>query len=336
MRVLLTGGTGFVGSWTALALQQSGHEVRLLVRRPDQVERTFAPHGRVPHDVVVGDVTDEAAVRQAVEGCESVVHAAAVFSFDPRRATEMTRTNAAATERVLGAAVAHGCDPVVHVSSTVSLTRRAPTNPDLELGDVTLPYSASKIASEQVARDLQAEEHPVVSIYPGAVYGPRDPYRGEQAERLWWVARGLFPLWAPGGLHSVDVRETAATIASAVEPGRGPRRYVVPGHHVTGDDVFGAVSEALGRRRPHLVLGERTGRAITRAADAMQVRLPSGWRRYPADLEAFEVLLRNTRFDTGPATADLGVTTRPFGDTVRDTLEWMVDDGRLPPRYRPR
>ena len=59
----------------------------------------------------------------------------------------MRRTNERAAELVLTRAVERGLDPVVHVSSTVALTRRGGSGPDLPLGDVTMPYTASKIAS---------------------------------------------------------------------------------------------------------------------------------------------------------------------------------------------
>ena len=75
------------------------------------------------HDVVVGDVLDEEAVRRALEGCDAWSSAAAVFSLNPRLASELRRTNARAAEVVLTSAVEAGLDPVVHISSTVALTR---------------------------------------------------------------------------------------------------------------------------------------------------------------------------------------------------------------------
>ena len=89
MRVLVTGGTGFVGSHAAAALVRAGHDVRLLARRPEQVPVTFAPHGVETGDVVRGDVLDEQAVAGAVRGCDAVVHAAAVFSLDRRDAAKL-------------------------------------------------------------------------------------------------------------------------------------------------------------------------------------------------------------------------------------------------------
>lgn len=334
-RVFVTGGTGFVGSWIAAALLEAGHGVRLAVRRPEQVAKTFAGRDVVPDDVQVVDLFDSASVRGALEGCDAAVHAAAVFSLDPRRRDETLSTNERATRTVLEAAVAAGCDPVIHISSTVALARRGGTDSSLPLGDLDLPYSKSKIASERVARSLQDQGAPVVSVYPGSVYGPADPYLGEQATRLAWVARGLFPIWPTGGMHAVDVRDTAAVVEACLRPGRGPRRYVVPGHHMTAADLYGAVGGAIGRRRPHVSVPARMVPAVTAPMDALHRVLPRAWR-YPADREGAELVARDTRFDTSPAERELGVHARPLEESVRDTVMWLVDEGRLPAKYRRR
>ena len=88
---------------------------------------------------------------------------------------------------------------------------------------------------------------PVVTIYPGAVYGPHDPYRGEQSERLRWILRGLFPFWPREGQHVVDVRDVAAVITAVLRRGE-PRRYVIPGHHVGGHLLFATLADVTGRR----------------------------------------------------------------------------------------
>ncbi len=332
MKVLVTGGTGFVGSHTAAAIAGAGHDVRLLVRRPDQVPASLDPLGLEVSDVVVGDVLDERAVSRAVEGCAAVVHAAAVYSLDPRRAQDMRRTNAHATELVLGHAVERGLDPVVHVSTTVALTRYGGSGPDLPLGDIELPYAQSKIASEKVARRLQEAGAPVVTIYPGAVYGPHDPYRGDQSETLRWVLLGRFPLWPQGGMHVVDVRDTAAVIQAVLRPGRGPRRYVVAGHHMEGDMLFATLAATTGRRLPHLLVPGAVLSPTTRLIGAVQRRLPDRWR-YPADREGVEIMRRNTRLDDSAARKELGVEPTSFTQTITDMVRWLVESGRVPARY---
>lgn len=333
MRVLVTGGTGFVGSHATVALLRAGHEVRLLVRRPEQVPVTFSPHGVTPQDVVTGDVLDERSVRLAVRRCDAVVHAAAVFDLDPRHEGRL-ETNVVATRHVLGAALDERCDPVVHVSSTVALIRHGGSDPSLPLGDVDLPYSRSKIDSERYARELQDQGHPVVTVYPGAVHGPHDPYVGDQAFRMLVVARGMMPMWPTGAMHYVDAREVASVIAAVMEPGRGPRRYVVPGHHLGRQEYFASISRAIGRGRRALPLSPRLARASTTPLRAVQRVLPQGFR-YPADPEGVELVVRDCRLDDTPARTELGVLPRPWQETVDDTIASLVDAGRLPRRYRP-
>ena len=75
MKVLVTGGTGFVGSHSVAALLSQGHQVRLLVRSPDQVARSLSPLGAADVESVLGDVTAPQSVKEAMTGCDAVLHA---------------------------------------------------------------------------------------------------------------------------------------------------------------------------------------------------------------------------------------------------------------------
>ena len=338
MDVLVTGGTGFVGACLVGRLLDAGHQVSLLVRRPDQIDLSLRPWGHGRDDltaVVVGDVRDPDAVGTALDGCDAVVHAAAVYSVDSRRYREVLDTNERAAEVVLGNACERGLDPVVHISSTVALLRVDGSGPDLPLGDIDMPYAHSKRASEEVARRLQAEGRPVVCVYPGGVLGPHDPYRGDQSERLRWQARGIFPLFPRGGMHMVDVRTVADVVLAVLEPGRGPRRYVVPGTHADAAAFYRALATVQGRRRPFLAGPAGLLRPMTRSLDVLQRRLP-GRLHVPTDPEGVEIMARDTRLDDSPARNKLGVQPVPFVDSVRDTVAWLVADGRLSPRLAPR
>ncbi len=335
MKVLVTGGTGFVGGHIVAAAVRAGHDVRLLVRRPEQVAVTLGPLGVQPHevaDVVVGDVLGEESVRRALEGCDAVVHAAAVFSLNAKHARAMRDTNVRATELVLSTAAAAGLDPVVHISSTVALVRRGGGGPELPLGDLEWPYAQSKIASEQVARRLQDEGAPVVSVYPGGVYGAHDPYRGEQSERLRWILLGLFPTWAPGSQHVVDVHTVADTVLALLEPGRGPRRYVVPGDAADARLIYGTARQVTGRRLPYVVVPAGLAISVARTMAFLQRPLPDRWH-YPADPEGVAITLRDTRFDDTPARTELGIEPVSFEQSVRDTVRWLVQSGRMSRRY---
>ena len=111
VRILVTGGTGFVGSYATVALTEAGHDVRLLARDPGKVSRVFEPHRVGPAEVVEGDITDAASVDAALAGCDGVLHAAAVVAVSRRRAAEVLATNATGTRNVVGRRRAGWPDP---------------------------------------------------------------------------------------------------------------------------------------------------------------------------------------------------------------------------------
>ncbi len=174
MRVLITGGTGFVGGWTAKAISDAGHSIRFLVRNPGKLHTSVAKLGVDVSDFAVADITDRVAVREALQGCDAVVHSAALVATDPRQTAEMLATNMQGAQNVLGQSVELGLDPIVHVSSFTALF-----HPDLETLTAELPvvggadgYGTSKAQVEIYARGLQDAGAPVNITYPGMVLGP--------------------------------------------------------------------------------------------------------------------------------------------------------------------
>ena len=112
MLVSVTGGTGYVGSHSVAALARSGHRIRVLARSPDRVHAAL---GVEDVETVLGDVIEPATVQRALEGCGAVLHAASVYSVDPRKAGEMRSVNVRGTDVVLGTAHRLGLDPIMHV-----------------------------------------------------------------------------------------------------------------------------------------------------------------------------------------------------------------------------
>ena len=84
MRVLVTGGTGFVGSHTVADLVRRGHQVHLLARSPDRIAPALDPLGVKEVTHTIGDVRDRTSVEQSMDGCEAVIHCASIYTLDPR------------------------------------------------------------------------------------------------------------------------------------------------------------------------------------------------------------------------------------------------------------
>lgn len=328
MRVLVTGGTGFVGSHTVKSLQDRGHEVRLLVRNPARIGPALDPLGAGPVDHVVGDVTDADAVRKALKGCDAVVHGASVYSNDIRRGPEIRATNMAGAQAVLGSAVEMGLDPIVHVSSYVALVekgRRVLTE-ETQPGKSRWPYPTSKSEQEAYARELQAAGAPVVITNPGSVWGPYDPHEGESTVYAWQFARGLTPFVPRGGINVVHVDDVAAAHAAAMEPGKGPRRYLLGGPYIPIRDLMRLVQKEAGVWRPRIPMPNAVGYGLGAGLTPLQRVLPF---RLPIDPGSTWLLYCDCRTDNGRAERELGITFRPVEESVRDQVRWQKAAGRL-------
>ena len=330
MVVLVTGGSGFVGSHLIARLTSAGHQVRALARHRGRLARALAPHHATGVEVVDGDVRDPGAVKAAVAGCDAVMHAANVYSLDVRRRAEMHHTNVEGTRIVLEAALAAGCDPVVHVSSIVALLPAPePITDAAPIGtNETTAYASSKVRAERIARGLQDDGAPIVTTYPGAVLGPLDPAAGEMLTILGGALEGgyLTRLGGDPGFSIADVRWVADAHERLLVPGHGPRRVTMGGRYVTMDDYVGLLRSLTGRRLPALMPSPKamtlaTGRVADALRRSVRLRLPFSyeqvWLTYawpPSHDRLAEQL-------AGPPP--------PLEDTVGDAIRWLVAAGHL-------
>ena len=329
-RVLVTGATGLIGSHSTAALVRQGFAVRALVRDPSKLERVLEPLG-VPGnrvEAIRGDVTQPSSVRDAVDGCHTVVHAAGLFSHELADAEALEAVNVRGTENVLNAAAQAGLDPITHVSSFLALL---PPRGDLLSADdpVSVPramYARTKAASDRVARALQQEGTPVVIVYPASVQGPHDPTVGSGPGVFAEMLRRGSVLVTSGGLAYTDVRDLALLIARLQVPGQGPRRVLASADFVDHARFHRLLSDLTGRelkidRMPAPLL-----RIMGLAGDIVQ-RVTG--RRAQLTSEAAMVLTRSVPFDDTEARALLSDALHPVEQSFRDLLVWMYHAGVL-------
>jgi dihydroflavonol-4-reductase len=330
VRVLVTGGSGFVGSHAVRALQEAGHEARLLVRSREKAARVLGALGVAPLELRVGDVTDASAVTAALDGCDAVLHAAAAVEIG--RSAAGLEQNQVGDRNVLEGAAERGLDPIVHVSSVIALF--PPQGPRFSVHDpvasLATAYGRSKAASERLARALQARGAPVAIAYPAGVYGPHDPGPGIGTRGLVDRLRYGWPLTS-GGSACVDVRDLARLLAAAVVPGRGPRRYMAGGHFLRWAEEADLCERLTGRRVRRVPAPPPLVRAAGRVVDLVQRLVPSF--SYPLTHEAAVLLTRFVPCDSDETLRELGVAFRPTEETLADAIGWLVEAGHLEARY---
>lgn len=331
VRVLLTGGTGFVGSWTVPALLRRGLDVRLLVRDRAKAATVLGRREVEPEQVelVVGDMLDATAVGRAVDGCEATIHAAAAIGITSAGGASVLGQNVGGARTVIGAALAAGHDPVVHVSSVAVFV--PPDGPvitaDSALASPRTDYGRSKVETERELRAEQGGGAPVCIVYPGGVVGPDQPSLDATIEGIVGARSHGWPL-TPGGVALLDVRDLADGLAAAVVPGRGPRRLVLGGRFHTWPELAEVTDEITGVRVRRIPFPRLVLFGAASVLDLVRRIRPIG---YPLTRDAAEIMTTMVPTDDGPALDELGLALRPTAETLEDTFRWLVAAGHLRP-----
>ncbi len=322
VKICVTGGTGFVGSHTAVALAQRGHELRLLVRSIDRAKSAFYDHDLPLPETVLGDVTDRAAVEAALDEVDAVVHAAAVTALDGPHADEVMRTNVEGTRNVVEHAVERGVARILYVSSASVLgVANGMVSLDAPLPQPLGTYSRSKRDAEIVVRRLQQAGAPIVITYPAGVHGPIAPVLtdGHRSTLLWLRSC----VRTSSGTSIVDVRDVAAAHTMLMDLG-APARALLGGHFVAWDQLGALLNGITGRKIPNLPIPGGVLRASGRLGDVVKRVVPFS---FPLTTEAMTMATRAVPCDSAPTVAALGLGFRPLTETFADEITWLAQHG---------
>ena len=329
-RVLVTGGSGYLGGWCIVSLLNDGYAVRTTVRDlareqevRDGVARAADPGDRL--EVVAADLTKDEGWPEAVAGCDYVLHVASpIPSEQPKDIDELLVPARDGTLRVLRAALDAGVKRVV-VTSSVAAIRGGAKHEDTvteedwsDPNDESItPYSRSKTAAEKAAWDFvreRGEEDKLAVVNPGAILGPLltdDPSFSLQAiERMFGGMPGLPRL----GFSFVDVRDVADLHRLAMTaPEAGGQRFIAVNKWMWFEDVAAVLRERL---------GERAKKVPTRKVPDFVIR----------GMSLFQPALRGVVPDLGKkvicsnekAKTRLGWSPRPVEDTIVETAEAIL------------
>lgn len=327
LRVLVTGGTGFVGFHTVRALHEAGHDVRLLVRSTDKMRRVLGPFGLDALDHVQGDIADEQSVERALAGCDAVVHAAANVNIHATDALQTIRVNRRGTELVIGGAVARGIERIVQVSSSTALF-----NPGLDkvdenspLGTQAVGYGRSKIESDLYVRGLQQHGAGIYTTYPGSIIGPDDPGLSEAMQGLVTLLDDVFVI-TTSGTQMIDVRDLATAHVRLIERGGPPARYMMGGQFFAWAEMADIVEDVIGARLRRVRVSKGMLQALGRLGDVVHRIKPF---KAPVTFEAVWYATEWTPSDDSKVKRELNLEYRDIRESLGDSIVWLAKKGYL-------
>jgi dihydroflavonol-4-reductase len=265
--ILVTGGTGLLGSHLLFELVSSGKKVRALRRESSSgelVEKVFGYYSPKAAELlagiewVTGDVTDIYSLYEAMEGVDRVYHAAAVVSFDPWEHDEMMRVNVEGTANVVNACIYKGVGKICHVSSIACLGQTE--NDELineekkwKNSNKSSAYAISKFGAEREVWRGTIEGLQAVIVNPGIIIGPGDWKKGScRLFELVWEGLRYYTMGVNG---YVDVRDVVKAMITLMDSETSNSRFVVTSENLTYLQFVQMVAEGLGKKMPSVKAG---------------------------------------------------------------------------------
>ena len=333
MKILITGGTGFLGTHLIPLLRAQGHSLTLISRSKPPAA-WLQGENAIRH--VQADLKDREAVREALKGTEALYHLAGLVSFRNEDGRKMYELHVDCTRELLRDVRALGTRPRVILASTsgtiaVSKTERVGTEAD-DYPIETVggwPYYLSKIYEEKLALEFCKKEGiPLVVLNPSLLMGPGD----DRLSSTWTVVKFLqrdIPAMPGGGMSFVDARDVAQAAVNALTQGELYGRHLM-GVNMSMKEFFSRLERLSGVPAPRVKLNKDLN-----ILGAYALERFAKWRGEKPTLDPQEVEVGEHWFwlDSAKAEAQLGFVARDPYETLHETVQYVMS--KLPPGELP-
>lgn len=333
-RVVITGASGFIGSAVARAVRARGAHVVALVEPGADCQNLEG----IDAERVVADVRDAAAVRAACAGARFVFHLAAIYQFWARDPRIFYDVNVGGTLNVLSAVRAVGCERLVFTSTVAVLglhgTAKGIPADETCYADVAHlfgPYKRSKFVAEHEVLRACAEGLDVSLVLPTTPLGARDiGPTPTGAKVVLDFLNGKMPAVADTAMNVVHVDDLALGHVAALERGERGRSYIVGGENMSMQAILQTLAGYSGLPMPRLRIPPAVALTAGAACTLVQGRLLRREPRVP--MEAARMSTTKMIFNDQRARTEIGHTSRPASEAIRESARWFADNGYVADR----
>ena len=323
-RILITGGTGFLGTHIVRQLIDSG--ARNLRVMASNVSEWMTDAGAEP---VTGSVADREKVAETVRNVSAIFHLAGKVSRDNEDAAAMNKVHLEGTRVLCEAAKEAGVRTIVLASSSGTIA----VSEDEEILDETFPqpveiisqwaYYASKYYQERTAlENFDGNGRKLVIMNPTLLLGPADDRLSSTKIVLDFLGRKI-PYCPSGGLSIVDARDAATAFIAALEKGEHQEKYLLGSANMTFAEFFGRLERLSGISAPMLKVPKR----VAVGGSSLIESVFKNWgKASPVATKEVEQAEHFWYFDSAKAKEKLAFEPRDPQETLNDTISYLREN----------
>ncbi len=307
MMVAVTGASGLVGQSLVEHLLGAGMKLTAIVRRQGI---------RFPEGVIVreADILDPFSLKDALQGVDTVIHAAGLVSFNPRRRDEIFRVNVEGTRTVVNTCLKEGIPHFIQISSVSALGRKLNepvSERDPWTGQFANAYATSKYLAElEVYRG--AEEGLIVGLVnPSVILSGAPLHRSSAA--LFDYAWKERPFYTDGLLNYVDVRDVADAVINLVRQPQPGERFTLSAGSIRYLEFFTRLARQWKKRPPHIRIPSRL---VSWFGVAEEIRCRLLHTEPVVTRDSAAMTVRNFQYNVSKARQMLGMRFRDLDDTI--------------------
>jgi len=317
--ILVTGGTGFLGSYLVRYLVRDSFRVRVL-KRPES-DLSLVGEARDKVEWAEGDVLDITSLEEAMDGVKKVYHAAAVVSFHPSERKKMIKVNAEGTANVVNMALAKNVEKLLYVSSSSALRkpgteRLIDESEEPEKAGLDSFYGISKFLGEREVWRGIAEGLNAVIVNPAMLLGA-GRWKDSSVRIFDTISRGQF-FYPLGSNGYADVRDAARLIIQLMESNISGERFIISAENRTYQEVIYEIARSLNVRRPPFPL-KAWLTPIAQAVDWLRAKA-SGTKPVFTS-EVARIASASVRYDNQKIKSVLRYEFTPLSDVIEESAD---------------
>lgn len=322
---LVTGAAGHLGSTVVHSLLERGARVRALLLPHE-------PNPPAGAKIYYGDVRNRESLRPFFEDAEhaTVIHCAGIVTIATNRDPLVRQVNVEGVRNIIAMCKEHRCR-LLHVSSVHAIPERPKGETITEVTrfnpkKVTGYYAETKAEATQLVLDAVKDGLDALVVHPSGICGPGDNGRGHLTALVSDFCTKRLTCGITGGYDFVDVRDVAEGILLAVDKGRAGECYILSNRWLSVRELLHMLHEITGIREIKRFLPTGFIRMMALPAEGWYAlrHKPPLFTRY-----SLYTLSSNALFSHDKATKELSYHPRDFRETLRDTVAWLRDKGRI-------